>query len=129
MVMESEGNLSEALKVYQAILKVDPLDTISMKRLVCIAKARNEKDQAIILMKEYLNVFAIDTEAWLELADLYLSMNLFQYASFCLEELITLAPQNYHYYVKYAEVRFNFFILNDKLIKPNADFIYDWWYR
>lgn len=104
MMMESQGLLTEALREYQSLLKEDHLDTVSMKRLVCIAKARNEKDQAIILLKEYLSVFVSDAEAWLELADLYFSLNMFQNAAFCMEELITISPQNYHYYVKYAEV-------------------------
>jgi len=47
-----------------------------------------------------------DIDAWGELADLYLYMRDYQNASFCIEELILTEPDNFHFHVKYAEIKF-----------------------
>lgn len=62
--------------------------------------------RAIQLLNEYLTVFMADTEAWLELSDLYIQQGMYSNAAFCFEELILASPQNFHLYVKYAELRY-----------------------
>lgn len=104
MILEAKGAYDDAKKLYQSLLSINPTDSALLKRLICIAKEKNEKNNAIVLLKEYLNVFMTDLDAWMELADLYISLQLYKFALFCYEEVITFTPQNYHIYIKYAEV-------------------------
>ena len=59
------------------------------------------------MLKEYLDVFMTDPEAWEELASLYLSMSLLKQACFCYEELILIQPQNPNYHLKYADLLYS----------------------
>lgn len=96
--------LTAATVVYQAILEKDSTDNFTLKRQISVAKAQGFRDHTIKLLVEYLTIFASDSEAWLELADLYLEQCMYQNAVFCFEELIVLQPQNYFLYVKYGEI-------------------------
>lgn len=100
---EQRGKFDRALGLYKTMLEINPADHIAMRRQVCIFKARGKPDIAIQLLNEYLKVFMSDTDAWLELAELYVSRQLYQYAAFCYEELVLSFPENYHFYVQYAE--------------------------
>jgi len=101
---EAQGNWRQAEELYQSILKDEPANSIAMKRQICIRKAMGEWSTAIKLLNEYLKIFMADTEAWQELADLYLDQLLYKNAAFCYEELILSFPQTYQYYYKYAEI-------------------------
>lgn len=48
-----------------------------MKRQICIRKAMGDITGAIKLLNEYLKLCMADTEAWLELADLYLDQQMY----------------------------------------------------
>jgi len=50
--------------------------------------------------------FCTDSEAWHELARIYLKLHMYDNAACCYEELILAEPQNYHFYVKYAEIKY-----------------------
>jgi len=41
------------------------------------------------------------------LANLYLKEQLYDNAAYCFEELILVEPHNFHYYVKYAEIKYS----------------------
>ena len=45
-----------------------------------------------------------DSEAWLELCDLYLYEHDYAKAAFCMEELILANPHNHLFHQRYAEV-------------------------
>eukprot|EP01121_Diplochlamys_sp_Union-15-3_P010937 TRINITY_DN3127_c0_g1_i2.p1 TRINITY_DN3127_c0_g1~~TRINITY_DN3127_c0_g1_i2.p1 ORF type:complete len:266 (-),score=37.42 TRINITY_DN3127_c0_g1_i2:26-823(-) len=101
---EHSKKYSEATQLYKELLSANPTDTFAMKRQICIAKAKGKISNAILLLNEYLKIFMGDQEAWMELAELYISEQLYQYAAFCYEEVLLSSPENYHFYVKYAEV-------------------------
>lgn len=101
---KDEECLTAAVVVYQSLLERDPTDILTLKRQIAMAKSQGFVDKTIKLLTEYLSLFASDFEAWLELSALYLEHDMYQGASFCFEELITLQPQNYHLYVKYGEI-------------------------
>lgn len=48
--------------------------------------------------------YMADTEAWAELADIYIESEMYVQAAFCMEELIATAPHNYVNHLRYAEV-------------------------
>lgn len=52
------------------------------------------------ILKEYLDVFVIDGEAWEELASLYISNQMLKQAAFCYEEIILLAPSDPYCHIK-----------------------------
>jgi len=45
-----------------------------------------------------------DSEAWLELCDIYLQEHEYDKAAFCMEELLLCKPYNHLIHQKYAEV-------------------------
>lgn len=48
-----------------------------MKRQICIRKSLGDINTTIKLLNEYLKIFMADSEAWQELADLYISQQMF----------------------------------------------------
>jgi tetratricopeptide (TPR) repeat protein len=104
MRLEAKGSYGKAEDTYKDILEKDPTDQISLKRLIAIEKANDKPERAITLLNKYLNVYMADVEAWQELADLYCNMQLYENAAYCYEELILASPNNYHIYVRYAEL-------------------------
>lgn len=105
--MESKGEWPEALSLYDSILQENPHDSLTHKRRVCIHKAIGNKVKAIECLNDYIKTFSTDDSAWLELGTLYLDLHFFTQASFCYEELILAAPQNYLLFAKYAEILFS----------------------
>jgi tetratricopeptide (TPR) repeat protein len=107
MRLEAKEKYSEAAAVYRTILnRNNHIDELTMKRLISIARAKGDVNEAIKLLNEYLRVYMADTEAWQELAYNYLLLHSYNNAAFCYEELILASPENYHFYVKYAEILF-----------------------
>lgn len=58
------------------------------KRRIAILKAQGNRQEAIRELNEYLKTFISDTEAWLELSDLYLQEADHPHAAHCMEELV-----------------------------------------
>lgn len=106
MMLEAEKKYPEARKLYEEILKTNPVDPHAKKRLVCIHKALGEYPKAISGLNEYLKVFMNDVDAWQELAECYLHIHMFKSAAFCYEELILSVPNNPIYALKYASILF-----------------------
>jgi tetratricopeptide (TPR) repeat protein len=69
-------------------------------------KLRGKKNEAISALVKYLDTYYSDPEAWIELCSLYLSLNLYQRAAFCMEELILLQAANPIWHLKYAEIMY-----------------------
>ena len=77
-----------------------------MKRRVALAKAQKDTRLAVELLNAYLEVFMGDTEAWTELSNLYVTAGQLSAAAFCLEECLLQHPENYVYYLRYADVSY-----------------------
>lgn len=104
LYLEAEEKYSEANTLYDEIIDAHPSCSAAWKRKVAILVARGKTLEAIKELNEFLNVFMSDTEAWLELADLYIKNNEYGRAGFCLEELLLTNPHHYLYHLKYAEI-------------------------
>ncbi|MCP3662159.1 MAG: hypothetical protein GY696_06625 [Gammaproteobacteria bacterium] len=61
-------------------------------------KAQKRTKEAIESMNDYLKTFLNDFEAWLELANLYLSEQDYARAGHCMEEIILSQPLNHLYH-------------------------------
>jgi len=103
MLKEAQGLLDEALVFHETALLHDNTDIYAYKRKVAVYKAKGLNKEAINTLVLYLDSFVVDTESWMELADLYFKMNMYHQASFCYEELILLNPSNHFYHMYYAE--------------------------
>jgi tetratricopeptide (TPR) repeat protein len=101
---EAHGEVEDALVHYDRLTEADSTDTFAMKRKIAQVKSTGDIKGAVVLLNEYLNVFMADVDAWAELADLYTSLQLYDDAAFCYEELLITSPQNFHYFTHYAEL-------------------------
>ena len=64
----------------------------------------NDISKAIIELNNYLDIFSNDENAWQELALIYSDDFKFDNAKFCIEELLTISPENYVYHLQYADL-------------------------
>jgi len=106
MEFEALERFDDALKLYESILQHDEANSVIYKRKVAVLKAQNKIPDAIKELSDYLKKFMSDHEAWMELADLYLSEQDYSKAAFCLEELILYNPHNHLYHQRYAEIQY-----------------------
>ena len=78
-----------------------------MKRLVSLYRDMQWHNEAIGVLNKYVEVNQEDTEAWTELADIYLSRQNYAKAIHCYEEMVMKEPRNYHVNLKYAEMLYS----------------------
>lgn len=104
MLYEANGAWSEAEKVYTRLLADSPLDQVILKRKVAMAKAQGNSAAAAEYLNTYLETFMADHDAWRELAELYISIQMYKQAAFCYEELILCQPACPLYHLAYADV-------------------------
>ena len=102
--LELRGRFDDAIKVYDDMIRTDESNNFAYKRKIAILIAQRKISDAVKELVEYLKKFTNDPEAWLELADLYISDQDYAKAAFCLEEVILLNPHNTLYHEKYAEI-------------------------
>ncbi|KAI9076587.1 hypothetical protein K1719_024922 [Acacia pycnantha] len=104
MLLEAKGLCNEAEKAYSSFLEDNPLDQIIHKRRVAMAKAQGNISGAIECLNKYLEIFMADHDAWRELAELYVSLQMYKQAAFCYEELIISQPTGPLFHLAYADV-------------------------
>ncbi|KAL4319461.1 hypothetical protein GQ457_18G007690 [Hibiscus cannabinus] len=104
MLLEAKGLWGEAEKAYSSLLEDNPLDQVIHKRRVAMAKAQGNISAAIEWLNKYLEIFMADHDAWRELAEIYVSLQMYKQAAFCYEELILSQPTVPLYHLAYADV-------------------------
>lgn len=132
MADEAAGKPAEALKKYNAIIKDDPTNMVSlvdfarpipamqcytqrlplapppaqhaMKRKIAVQLAMGDIAAGMQGLVDYLAINTGDLDAWLELVKLYTGAAQYKRAAFCWEEIILIAPTNPTFLCKYAEV-------------------------
>lgn len=103
MLLEASSKYDAALAVYDEILEKAPTEQRVFKRKAALERSRGQLDAATKVLVEYLDTFMADTEAWLELAELYMLQRMYKQAAFCFEEAMLHTPQNSTVHVKLAE--------------------------
>ena len=73
---------------------------------VALLRGRGDARGAVGALTEFLAIFQADVEGWLELSDLYISLQQYRQAAFCLEELLAAMPSNSLVHCKYGEVQY-----------------------
>ncbi|OVA05408.1 Tetratricopeptide repeat-containing domain [Macleaya cordata] len=104
MLLEAKGSWEDAEKAYSNLLEDNPLDQVIHKRRVAMAKAQGNISVAIEWLNNYLETFMADHDAWRELAEIYVSLQMYKQAAFCYEELILCQPTVPLYHLAYADV-------------------------
>src|SRR3989338_2131250 len=107
LLLESQTDANQIEAHYAKLLDSDETDEGALKREISIHKSAGNIPLAIESLTGYLSAFMADTEAWKELASLYISIQRFRQAAFCLEELILASPENFHYCNLYADTLFS----------------------
>ena len=105
MKYEAFGEFDKAIKIYDELEKQDPTNAAIQKRKIAIYKVKN-REQAVKHLTSYLQTFAADQDAWMELADLYIEQYEYNKAAFCVEELILSNAFNHAYHQRYAEIKY-----------------------
>jgi tetratricopeptide (TPR) repeat protein len=84
---------AEARSLYEKELDKDPNNPLMLKRMVGLKRGQGDLAGAAELLKQYLSAQGSqDWQAWEEAADLYLQLQMYQQAAFCIEELLLHAP-------------------------------------
>lgn len=107
MWLEANGWWDQAEKVYADLLERNPQDQPVLKRQVCLIKSRGNTAGAVEALRKYLDTYMADYEAWRELGDLYISLQMFKQAGFCYEEVLLSAPANPMLHTRYAEILYS----------------------
>jgi len=106
MRLESLGRYDDAVYLYDKLLQGDEANSLYRKRKIAILLAKGERVEAIKALNEYLVTFINDTEAWLQLGELFAQDGDYSRAIFCFEELLLANPQNAAYLCRVAELRY-----------------------
>ncbi|KAJ4955390.1 hypothetical protein NE237_012173 [Protea cynaroides] len=104
LFLEAKESWADAETVYSSLLEDNPLDQVVHKRRVAMAKAQGNISVAIEWLNKYLEIFMADHDAWRELAELYVSLQMYKQAAFCYEELILCQSTVPLYHLAYADV-------------------------
>lgn len=106
MLLEARGDSKAAIQLYSDAIKEHPTSGPLMKRRIAAFRGMGNLTMAQNLLKKYLQLYAVDHEAWLEMADLCLVSRDFNEAAFCYEELILSFPNNHIFHARLAEVMY-----------------------
>jgi len=134
LLLEALGRTKDAQKLYTTML--DTLESTSssaallQKRPVAISRANNDgkSTETARLLKDYLNVFNADIDAWIELSEIQLAMALAKgsederglaYSIFCTEEAILLNPKNAALHARAAELQCRYASLLESIGKSS----------
>ncbi|CAJ0948151.1 unnamed protein product, partial [Mesorhabditis belari] len=106
MRYEALEQYSSAVSLYDKLLEADSTNNSYRKRKVSILMAQGKRLDAIKELNEYLKIYINDSEAWLQLSELFLLESDFSKAAHCLEECLLAAPLNALYLRRLADIRY-----------------------
>ncbi|KAJ1675448.1 tetratricopeptide repeat domain-containing protein [Spiromyces aspiralis] len=106
LLYEANREFDRAEKEYRSILEAEPNNIPTTKRLIAVLKAKGEISECVKQLNDYVDTYYNDPEAWLELCHLYLRLQMYPQAAFCMEELILQQPHNHFFHLKYAEIQY-----------------------
>jgi tetratricopeptide (TPR) repeat protein len=95
-----------AFSFYQRLLEADPSSLAVWKRQISVLKRLGRIESAVDELSKLVDTFYTDVEAWLELADLYISTYQYTSALQALSHVLLLAPQNPFYVLQAAETAY-----------------------
>ncbi|EJD51792.1 TPR-like protein [Auricularia subglabra TFB-10046 SS5] len=106
LVLEAQGQLDDALDWYHKALEIDEGNPAYWKRKIAVRRQMGQLDKVVDELSAFLDTFYADADAWLELADVYASVNQYTNALQCLSHAMLIAPQNTFYVLQAAETAY-----------------------
>jgi len=100
---EATEKWDQAMEEYQEVLKGDNTNKMASSRIVCCYIGQHKLTQAMKSLRDHLNTFQSDIDAWKTLADLYLQTMQYSHAKFCIEEILAQQPADWRIHLLYAE--------------------------
>ncbi|KAK1366010.1 hypothetical protein POM88_041571 [Heracleum sosnowskyi] len=70
-----------------------------------MTRAQGNISRAIEKLNQYLEIFLVDHDAWRELAEIYVSLQMYKHAAFCYEELLLSQPMIPIHHLAYADLQ------------------------
>lgn len=103
--LESVGDLAEAEKVYDSLLRDNASNSMALKRKYAILKSQPGKEpEAREALNKTLELNSGDAAGWSELADLCHDMGDYRAAAYAQEEVVLSSPLNAHAHCKLGEL-------------------------
>lgn len=106
ILKEATEGPEAAFSFYQRLLEADPSSLAVWKRQISVLKRLGRIESAVDELSKLVDTFYTDVEAWLELADLYISTYQYTSALQALSHVLLLAPQNPFYVLQAAETAY-----------------------
>lgn len=106
MRYEALEQYKNAEDLYDKLIEYDPTNNQFRKRKVAIQLAKGDRLEAIRQLNDYLKTFINDTEAWLQLGELFLLEGDYMKAAHCMEEVILAQPHNSVFLRRLADIRY-----------------------
>ncbi|KAL6716303.1 Inositol phosphatase SIW14 [Lecanora helva] len=103
-VASGDAALERILQEYNEVLAEDQVNTPIAKRRVALLQSRTRTTDAIGALVQLLESSPTDIEAWAELSELYVSQSLYSQATFCLEEVLLVAPNAWNMHARLGEI-------------------------
>ncbi|KAI6196709.1 ER membrane protein complex subunit 2 [Aphelenchoides besseyi] len=104
--LEALGKYEEAHTIYDSLLAADDTNSALEKRKIAALIAQGQRTEAIRWLCEHLETFVNDSEAWSELAELYVQEADLPRAIHCFEELLLVNPHNGAVHCRLGELRY-----------------------
>lgn len=103
---QTDEELKGVLAWYDELLKEDAGIFGISKRRVALLRSMGKMQEAVNGLVALLDTTPNDPEAWAELADLYLTLGLYEQTIYCLEEVLLVMPNAWNMHAKLGEVVF-----------------------
>ncbi|OAQ85359.1 tetratricopeptide repeat domain-containing protein [Purpureocillium lilacinum] len=100
----NDEELQKILDEYDLLLEDNDTNMPIYKRKIALLRSMGKTPQAITALNAFLDFSPTDSEAWAELADLYLSQGLYPQAIHALEEVVVLVPNAWNIHARLGEV-------------------------
>jgi len=107
MYYEALGDVGKARDIYLELINAEPTDAQTVKRLVALLRDMGCTNEALTVLNKYVEVNMEDSEAWAEMANMYMSKQNYSKAAYCYEEVLAKEPRNYLVNLRYAELLFS----------------------
>jgi len=106
--IEADNKPLEAYHFYEAALQEDETNVVLWKRQIAVLRSQGSQSilNAVDLLTKYLDTFYTDVVAWIELADIYASLNLYTHSLQALSHVLILASQNPFHVLRFAETAY-----------------------